>query len=174
MLRSTLLAAFVLAAAQLNAQQLSWRRVGTPPGAPPGCTTAMAAAAIDAFFAAMRTADSTALAHATAPIYAGRFTFSTGRFTPADSFVVAHTLPDLLAYARARARRHERVTVQQVAFNEWRGTKLEFGPIYFLRSATDLGSGARPGVGKGEYVCRTGISVMNTAPRPAIDPGPSS
>jgi hypothetical protein len=174
MIRSIQVAAFLLAAAQLDAQAVTWRRVGAPPGAPPGCSIAMAAASIDAFFAAMQTADSTALAHATAPIYAGRFTFSTGKFTPADSFVLAHGLPDLLAYARTRARRHEHITVQQVAFNEWRGTKLEFGPIYFLRSATDLGSAARPGIGKGEYVCRTGISVLNTGPRPAIDPGPGS
>jgi hypothetical protein len=140
--------------------------VGSPPGAPAGCSTHSAAIAIDAFFSAMHDADSTGLARGTAPVHNNTFEFSTGKFTPTDSFVVARTVAELLEYARARVREHERISVEEVTFNEWRGNALEFGPILFMRSADDLGSHSLPGVGKGEYWCRKGIAILNTARRP--------
>jgi hypothetical protein len=150
----------------------AWRAIGDPEGAPAGCSVAAAAKGIDAFFDAMRLADSTRLAAATAPSYNGRFAFGTGKFTEADTFVEAHTIAELIAYARKRAQHHERIAVQQVTFNRWEGHRLQFGPIYFLRSADDLGPTPLPGIGKGEYWCGKGISVLYTAPRPSFDPGP--
>ena len=120
----------------------------------------------------MGTADSAGLAQATTPLYNREFTFSTGKFTPTDTFAAARTLPELLTYARKRARRHERITIQQITFNDWRGHWLNFGPIYFQRSADDLGKAALPGIGKGVYWCGKGIFVWNTAPRPSYDRGP--
>jgi hypothetical protein len=132
----------------------------------------MAALALDSLFGAMRDADSARLAWAVAPIYHGEFVFSTGKFSPSDTFVVAHEVSALLRYARQRRRQHEHIAVQQVTFNYWRGRGLQFGPIYFTRTADDLGTGVRFGIGKGEYVCGRGISVLNTAPRPNFDRGP--
>ena len=161
----------IAALASLSAQRVpSWQVRGDTSGAPSGCSAATGIAAIDAWFAAFQNVDSTLLVGATA-VRRG-FVFSTGKFTPTDSFVAAHTLPELLSYARKRARVHEHIAVQEVAFNGWRGNGLEFGPIYFLRTAADLGNKALFGIGKGEYWCGQGISVLNTAPRPAFDPGP--
>ena len=157
----------------LSAQSTpTWRVVGEPPGAPAGCSTQAAAAAIDAFFAALRTGDSTALAQATAPMYNGEFDFYMGKFSSSDSGFRARTLSELLPYARSRAWQHERITVQHVTFNYWRDQRLGFGPIYYLRSADDLGSTPRAGIGKGEYWCGKGIFILSMGPRPDFDPGP--
>ena len=48
---------------------------------------------------------------------------------------------------------------------------LNFGPIYFLRSADDLGKTPREGIGKGAYVCGQGVVVFSVAPRPKLPPG---
>lgn len=152
-----------------------WRVLGDTSGTPPGCSAAAAIAAIDAWFVAFNRADFAALARVTAAVYDGPFVFSTGKFTPADTFVIARTFPELRAYLQKRAARHERVTIQEVTFNRWRGRGgrgLEFGPIYLVRTADDLGQLAHPGIGKGEYWCNAGISVLNTAPRPRSDRGP--
>jgi hypothetical protein len=173
--RKSLIALLVLLVAPLSAQTTpQWRAVGTPSGAPPGCSTAAAAAAIDAFFAALRTADSVGLARSTAPRYNGHFDVSINKISATDSSFRASTVPEMLTHARKRARVHERITVQQVTFNYWRGHRLEFGPIYYLRSADDLGPTPRAGIGKGEYWCGKGISALYIGPRPSYDPGPSS
>jgi hypothetical protein len=167
-----ILALQLFALTELEAQELSWRVVGNPPGASAGCTNAAAVSAITSFVAALNAADSAGLARATTPYYNREFTFSTGKFTPTDTFTLARTLPELLRYARKRANKHERIELQRITFNDWRGHWLNFGPIYFLRSADDLGKAALPGVGKGVYWCGKGIFVWNTGPRPSYDRGP--
>ena len=157
----------------LSAQEpMRWTVRGDTSGAPRGCSAAAGIAAITAWFAAFQRADSTALARLTPAPHRGRFVFSIGRFTRAEGFFVAHTLHELLPYARNRARRRERMTIQEVTFNRWRGQGLQFGPIYFMRTAEDLGDRPLPGIGKGEYWCNRGVSVLNLAPRPDFDPGP--
>jgi hypothetical protein len=69
------------------------------------------------------------------------------------------------------------VAASFVTFNgwDWRGLterSLQFGPIYVLRSADDLGAKPLPAFGKGMYWCNTGILALTLGPRPAIDPGP--
>jgi len=161
----------IAAVASLSAQRVPpWQVRGDTSGAPSGCSAATGIAAIDAWFVAFQNADSSFIVRVTA-VRRG-FVFSTGKFTPSDAFVSAHTLPELLSYARTRARAREHIAVQEVTFNGWRGDGLEFGPIYFRRTADDLGNRALLGVGKGEYWCGQGISVLNTAPRPTGDPGP--
>ena len=155
-----------------NSAAPAWRVRGDTTGAPHGCSAAAAISAMDSFVAALQTADSVGLERATARRNRNGFVYSTGKFTPADSFVSAHSVRDLVRYARIRARRHERIVVQEVTFNGWRGRGLEFGPIYFLRSADDLGPGSHPGIGKGEYLCGDGFTAFNTAPRPSFDRGP--
>ena len=157
----------------LSAQHpMRWTVRGDTSGAPRGCSAAAGISAISGWFAAFERADSTALARMTPATYRGRFVFSIGGFTKTEGFFVAHTLHELLPYARDRARRHEHVTIQEVTFNGWRGQGLQFGPIYFLRTADDLAKKPRPGIGKGQYSCNRGVSVLNLAPRPDFDPGP--
>jgi hypothetical protein len=150
------------------AQEFPFRIRGDVSGAPPGCSARAGFAAINNWFVAFNNADSAQLDQATAP----RFVFSRGAFTRTQSFVVTHDIRTLVRYARNRAGRHEHLRIQEVMFNGWRGRGLEFGPIYFLRSADDLGPTALPGIGKGEFVCEEGIHVLNLGPRPAFDPWP--
>jgi len=130
----------------------------------PGCNTAAGARAITLFFNAFNKADSVGLARATSSRSPNHFVFSTGKFSATDTAVRIEDLVGLLAYARARSARHERLTLEHVQFNGWRGDLLQFGPLYFSRSADDLGTRPRPGIGKGAYLCGQGIRVLNLAP----------
>lgn len=156
-------------ASQASAQNIvPWRILGDTSGPPRGCTASEGAAAISLFVAAIRKADSASLERSVAP----RFVFSTGRFTPSEPFFAGRSISEVLRYARARARSHERMKVQAVWFNGWRGRDLQFGPIWFLRYADDLADKGLLGYGKGAYRCGEGIIVFNVGPRPAEDPGP--
>jgi hypothetical protein len=160
---------FQLLASQASAQSVvPWRILGDTSRAPRGCSASEGATAISLFVAAIRKADSAELVRYVAP----GFGFSIGSFSPSDPFFDGRSIPEVLWYARARTRVHDRMTVQAVWFNGWRGRDLHFGPIWFLRSADDLGSDARAGIGKGAYRCGQGIIVFDLAPRPASHPGP--
>src|SRR3989337_2797095 len=155
-----------------SAQQATpWTIRGDTTGAPRGCSAKSGISAISAWFAAFNDADSVRLARASATPN-GRFVFSIGKFATEDTFIPARTFQELLAYVRQRARQHERMIVEEVTFNGWRGEVMRFGPVYFTRSANDLGDKALSGVGKGGYWCRQGVWFLHLAPRPAIDPGP--
>lgn len=157
----------LLALGSLVAQQpQTWKIRGDTSGAPPGCSAAAGIAAISGWFAAFHAADSIGLARVTPPPGQHFGVFTTGKFTPTDTFVRIESLTELLRYARTRARRHERMTLEAVQFYGWpRGRALGFMP-YFLRSADDLGSKPLAGIGKAEYRCGQGIAVLNLAPRP--------
>jgi hypothetical protein len=154
-----------------SAQQSTPLKIrGDTTGAPRGCSAASGISAISAWFAAFTDADSAALAKASATPH-GRFVFSVGTFATSDRFIRARTFEELLAYARERARQRERMTVQEVRFHGWRGKVLEWDPIYFTRSANDLGDKALLGAGKGGYWCGQGVWYLHLAPRPDIDAG---
>ena len=144
---------------------------GDTTGAPRGCSAASGIAAISAWFAAFTDADSAGLAKASSTPN-GRFVFSIAKFGTSDTVIPARTFQDLLAYARVRARQHERITVEGVTFDGWRGKVLQWDPIYFTRSADDLGDKALPGVAKGGYWCGQGVWYLHLAPRPYTVPGP--
>ena len=152
-------------------QPTHWKIRGDTTHAPRGCSAASGISAIRAWFAAFNDADSAGLARASATPH-GRFVFSVAKFATSDTMIPARTFEDLVAYARVRAKQHERMTVQEVTFNRWRGKVLELGPIYFTRSADDLGDKPLPGVGKGGYWCDQGVWYLHLAPRPDIDRGP--
>ena len=155
-----------------SAQQATpWKVRGDTTGAPRGCSAASGISALRAWFAAFNDADSARLARASSTPH-GRFVFSNGKFATPDRFFLARTFEELLSYARERARQHERMTVQEVKFDGWRGRVLQFDPIYFTRSADDLGDKALRGVGKGGYWCGQGVWYLHLAPRPDTDPGP--
>jgi hypothetical protein len=145
-----------------------WEIRGDTSGAPRSCSANEGLDAIDAWFAAMSNHDSAALARV---VPASHFVFSIGSFTPTHPFFVAHTIGELAEYSRRRAKYHEKFSITAVTFNNWRGYGLQFGPIYFMRTADDLGPHPKPGFGKGEYRCKRGITVLNTGPRPALDDG---
>ena len=144
---------------------------GDTTGAPRGCSAKSGISAINAWFAAFNDGDSARLARASSTPN-GRFVFSIGKFGTSDTFIPARTFEELIAYVRRRSRQRERITVQEVKFNRWRGRVLQIDSIYFTRSAEDLGDKALPGVGKGGYWCGQGVWFLHLAPRPAIDPGP--
>jgi hypothetical protein len=148
-----------------------WKIRGDTTGAPRGCSAAAGISAISAWFAAFNGADSAGLARASSTPH-GRFVFSIGKFATSDTSIPARTFEELLAYARQRAHQHERMTVQEVKFDGWRGKVLQWDPIYFTRSADDLGDKALPGIGKGGYWCGQGVWYLHLAPRPEIDRGP--
>ena len=152
-------------------QSTPWKIRGDTTGAPRGCSAASGISAIRAWFAAFNDADSAGLARASSTPN-GRFVFSIGKFATSDTFTPARTFEELLAYARDRARQRERMTVQGVTFNGWRGQVLQWNRIDFTRSANDLGDKPLPGVGKGGYWCRQGVWYLHLAPRPDIDSGP--
>ena len=143
---------------------------GDTTGAPRGCSAASGVSAISAWFAAFTDADSAGLAKASSTPN-GRFVFSIGKFATSDTLFRARTFEELLAYARARARQRERMTVQEVRVNGWRGQVLEWDRIYFTRSANDLGDKALPGVGKGGYWCGQGVWYLHLAPRHDVKRG---
>src|SRR5689334_13356763 len=138
-------------------------------GAPRGCSAASGISAIKAWFAAFTEADSAGLAKASSTPN-GRFAFSIGKFQTSDTFIRGHTFEELLGYARQRARQHERMTVQEVKFNGWRGKVLEWDRLYFTRSANDLGDKDLRGVGKGGYWCGQGVWYLHLAPRQETGP----
>jgi hypothetical protein len=142
---------------------------GRTGGAPRGCSVAAAASAISEWFAAFSDADSARLAKASSTPH-GRFVLSVGKFATSDALFRARTFEELLAYARKRAPQHERMTLDAVKFNGWSGRVLEFDPLYFTRSASDLGDKALPGVGKGGYWCGQGVWYLHLAPRAENDP----
>src|SRR5213595_3488650 len=102
-----------------SAQQSTPLKIrGDTTGAPRGCSAASGISAISAWFAAFTDADSARLAKASSTPN-GRFVFSIGKFATSGTLIRGRTFEDLLAYARERARQHERMTVQEVRFNGW-------------------------------------------------------
>jgi len=155
-----------------SAQQPTPLRIrGDTTGAPRGCSAASGISAITAWFAAFANADSAGLAKASSTPN-GRFVFSIGKFATSDTFFRARTFEELLAYARKRAPQRERMTVQEVRFKGWSGRVLEWDPIYFTRSANDLGDKGLAGVGKGGYWCGQGVWYLHLGPRQNTERGP--
>jgi hypothetical protein len=161
----------LIAGQRLHAQQSAWRIVGDTAGAPPGCSAAAAVRAIDSWFGAFNAADSIALRRATAT----SFVFSTGKHWAGDdpnTRIESHSA--LLAYARGRTKQfHERYVVDSVQFHGWRDRTLGFMPFY-KRSADDLGPRPLRGLGKAEFVCASGIGVLNLAPTKPVQRPPSN
>src|SRR5689334_17857126 len=151
----------LLLIASASAQQPTPLKVrGDTTGAPRGCSAAAAVSAITAWFTAFSNADSAGLAKASSTPN-GRFVFSIRKLATPDTLFRARTFEDMLAYVRERARRHERMTLQEIRFTGWSGKVLEWDPIYFTRTADDLGDNAVRGVGKGGYWCRQGVWYLH-------------
>lgn len=134
-----------------------WKVLGDTTGAPLGCSAAMAVGTINLLIAGLNDADSVKLARALAPA----FVFSVIPTEPAHPFFASHSVSTVVAYARGRHSKHERTELTAIKFNGWRGQELEFGPIYFLRTADDVSIEAARGGGKGTYKCPEGLHIFN-------------
>lgn len=164
-MRSAIRAAvcLVLISAPLAAQNRSVTISGDTSAEHQSCSATEAIAAIVGWFDAFSAADARGLARHTA---SENFVFSIGMFAPKDTFVRIQRIDSLIAYAKARQQVHEHSTLQAIEFYGWRAEdRLGFLPRY-LRRADDLGPSPIAGVGKAEYRCGQGISVLNLAPDP--------
>ena len=166
----TIVAVATLNGSLASAQEtVHWRIQGDTMGAPAGCSASAGITALDQLFEALNGADSGGLARAFATRQGFVFSMSKG-FAPTPTFV-GYSIAEVLRYARHRAWHHERLTLQAVTFNGWRGRVMQFGPVYFLRSADDLGKRPREGNGKGWFICDQGVGGTNLGPRPVLRPG---
>jgi hypothetical protein len=156
-------------ASVLSAQRQPALKIrGDTTGAPHGCSARAAADGIAGWFVAFAGADSTALARFTAK--GPRFhVFSSSHFTPAERTRI-ESVARLIEYARERSRYQDQMTLEGMRFYGWRGWRIGFMP-YYQRRAADLGPKPIAGIGKGEYTCAHGISILNLAPRPRYLPG---
>jgi hypothetical protein len=161
----------LLASCSLEAQQPNWLVPGDTTGAPSGCSASPAIAAITSFAAAMNSVDSIALSRVWAVQPGDRVMFTQNRFTTDEQGFQAFTLAELVAYARQRAGHDERLTIQAVTFNGWRGGGLGFGPVYVRRAANDFGGKPRYYMGQGYYECGRGLIKIGWGPRPVLAPG---
>src|SRR5689334_13093186 len=94
-----------------SAQQPTALKIrGDTSRAPRGCSAAAGISAIRTWFAAFTDADSAALAKASSTPH-GRFVLSVAKFDSSSRFIRTRTFEELLAYARERARHHERMTL---------------------------------------------------------------
>ena len=161
-MRCVVVAAALLTAVPVEAQQPTWKVTGDTAGAPDGCHVRDAVATIDLWFNAFNAADSTGLARSLAfpsvVSIGGQWASGTLPRRLGD-------VADVVAYARERRRYDERLVLDSVQFRGWRGARLGFTPFY-VRSASDLGSRPIAGIAKAEYWCHQGIKVLNMAPDP--------
>ena len=134
---------------------------GDTSGLPPPCRTSDAVAAINNWFRAVETGDTLLIA---AGVSRRFHWISVSPFTRSESLFTTGLWADLDAYAKRRARAREQLVLQSIVFAGWRSGALNFGPIYFERSADDLGPVPLQGMGKGAYACREGLIALSVAP----------
>jgi len=134
---------------------------GDTTGLPPLCRAAGAVAAINNWFRAVETGDTSLIA---AGVSRRFHWISISPFTESEWLFTTGLWADLDTYAKRRARARERLVLRSVAFAGWRKGALNFGPIYFERSADDLGPKPLQGIGKGAYACGEGLIALSVAP----------
>lgn len=126
------------------------------------CTQASVARAVADWFAILESGDVRKIA---AVIDGRNFRWiSVSSFGDNDSSISIRDYRQLESYVRDRSAAHERLRLIGAPVSVRRGAFLEFGPIAFERSADDLSPGRHRGVGKGEYRCGGGLTVLSTAP----------
>ena len=156
------LAAVQSGAAQATPHEAAPRLLGDTLSAPAGCSTAMAIGALRTWIRALATGDADLARRSVAP---GFVWVRVNRFRTPDSPFVARDTSSLMDFVRRRAPYHDRWTLQSITFNGWRENRLRMGPIFFLRTADDLGSTALEGFGKAEYECPSGLYVLSVGRR---------
>lgn len=148
--------------AQAAPNEASPRLLGDTLNAPAGCSTAMAIEALRAWIRAVATGDADLARRVVAPEF---MWVSVNRFRTPDSAFVARDTSSVMDFVRRRAPYHDRWTLQSITFNGWREHRLQMGPIFFLRTADDLGPVALEGAGKAEYQCPSGLYVLSVGRR---------
>ena len=127
---------WAIASAQVVESGRVVRIAGDTSGVPPACRTSAAVAAINSWFRAVERGDTLLIAAGVSR----RFHWvSVSPFTTSEPMFTAYRWSELGAYVERRGRARERLVLQSVVFTGWRHDALNFGPIYFERSADDLG-----------------------------------
>jgi hypothetical protein len=150
-----------IASAQVADSGRAVRIAGDTSGVPPSCRTSAAVAAINNWFRAVETGDTSLIA---AGVSRRFHWISVSPFTGSEPEFTGYRWPDLREYVERRGRAHETLVLQAVAFTGWRGGALNFGPIYFERSADDVGPVPLQGIGKGAYACSEGLIALSVTP----------
>jgi hypothetical protein len=149
-----------IASAQVVESGRVVRIAGDTSGVPPSCRTSAAVAAINSWFRAVETGDTLLIAAGVSR----RFHWvSVSPFTRSEPEFTGYSWSDLRAYVERRRRAHETLVLRSVVFTGWRNGALNFGPIYFERSADDLGPVPLEGIGKGAYACGEGLVALSVA-----------
>jgi hypothetical protein len=134
-------------------------------GAPSTCTESAVVRAIENWFRAVHTGDPKDVRQSIAADFRS---VTLAPFGPSESLFKGRKEADLLAYIKTRSQKHEVLTLRSVKFNGWRLNSLQFGPIFYDRTADDLGPNPRHGFGKGAYQCapgqKRGLIVLNAGP----------
>lgn len=139
---------------------------GDASGGPAGCGAADAVTALQTWFRAVSTGDTTLVRKA---IGAGLQWVSVAqplaRYT--EPQFVGRDLSSLIQYAAARGRVHESIELLELTFNGWRQGDLQIGPLSYRRTADDLGAAPLVGIGKAAYTCGEGLIVLSLGtPKP--------
>lgn len=125
-----------------------------------GCRTA-AIAAVKTWLGAIGTGDTAAVRKAISPAFVG---ISAGRNGWPEPFFRAKRMNELFAYVRRRAAQHERIDDVAIPLGSWHDSRVMLGAVSYARTADDI-TGKEHWLGKGEYTCGQGISVLNTSPQ---------
>ena len=122
---------------------------------PPGCSAAVAFAALQRWFYAISTGDVDAVPRAIAPTV-HLVDIDRDRWWP-DPHLHTAAIADLTAYVRRRSMQHEHIVWRSVRFDGWHGRDLWFSQLEYTRRADDW-HGERTWRARGTYACREGIT----------------
>lgn len=145
---------------------------GDTTGTPAGCSVDAAITALDGWFRAISSGDTSAVRTHVASDHGA---FSVMPFSPGHRFWRGDTNEELMEFLRRRARAHDTLTLRGIVFFGWlpkdvrcrtcERRTLGFMPDY-ERKAGDLPPGRHRGTGKGGYQCQRGLLSLNLGPRP--------
>lgn len=147
----------VFAALSLCATAATAQRASAPVSA--RCGTAEAVAALKTWFQAVSTGDTALVRKAIAPTF--QWVSVPLQIVNSNAQFVGRDLPSLTKYVSERGRMHDTIELQDLTFNGWEGDLLHIGPLWYRRTADDLGSTPLLGVGKASYLCGQGLIVLS-------------
>lgn len=127
-----------------------------------GCSARLAAVEINAWFIAMSIGDTAAIRRLARPAL---IVFSAGRNGLPEPTYRADSVAPLVRYVADRHRQVDHWSLLEVRFGGNRGQTLGFTPIT-RRTSRDPRATQGLWLGKAQYECGRGVSVMNLAPWP--------
>jgi hypothetical protein len=147
----------VFAALSLCTTAAMAQHSSSPPSA--RCGTADAVAALRTWFRAVSTGDTLLVRQAIAPTF--QWVSVPLQLANSNAQFVGRDLPSLTKYVAERGRMHDTIELQDLTFNGWEGDLLHIGPLWYRRTADDLGPVPLAGIGKASYLCGQGLFVLS-------------